>query len=51
MVVYTFMKGLQINLFSDSLLQNQEESMMQVWERASVHIEAKEAIRSKKTNE
>jgi len=46
-VVDAFVKS----LFSNSLIRNQAESLAEVREKATVHIEAEEAIRRKRVNE
>jgi len=50
MVLATFVKELKVNPFNDSLIQNWAKSMAKIRERATTHIEAKEAIQRKKVN-
>jgi len=51
MVVAAFVKGLWVSPFSDSLLQKKTESMAEVRERATAHIEVEKAIQRKNMRE
>jgi len=47
MFVETFVKGLHVNPFSESLLRDKEETMAEVRRRAITHIEAEEVMKEK----
>ena len=51
MEVVAFVKGLRFKSFSDYMLRNRAESIVEVREQATTHIEMEEAIQGKKVNE
>jgi len=45
------MKGLRVNPFNDSLLQDRLETMVEVCRRATTHIDAEETMKQKRAEE
>jgi len=51
MVLEAFMKGLQTNPFSESLLRDRPETMAEVRRKAITHIDAEETMKWKRVEE